>query len=98
MGRFYTEEFKAQIIALKQAGHSDYSLRRRYRLGNSTISRWESEKQASDSMVKELSFPSKPDGISAHVRINELQSKLDKALSEIDILKTAVSVLCKKKG
>jgi transposase len=88
----HTKVFKSQILALKQAGHKESELAKRYNLGHSTISRWESEfakdKPGSDPLSKsELK----------DIRIHDLESDVTQLKEELEILKAAVSLLCKKK-
>jgi len=92
----HTTMFKAQILSLKQSGHTASALCRRYNLGHSTISRWEKEfKKAHSDSEATHQLPSE----SQHKArlIEELETDVENLKEEIDILKAAVSLLCKKK-
>ena len=93
----HTTMFKAQILALKQAGHTIRDLNKRYNLGHSTISRWEQaiEQEKRDIQSK---FLPKSESQKTEERIQELELELSQLREEHEIMKAAVSLLCKKKS
>lgn len=92
----HTEKFKAQILKLKQSGQKERDLVKIYKLGHSTISRWEDENkkaqfeaQASQLPLSDIQLKEK--------RIDELEFEVEGLKGELNILKAAVSLLIKKK-
>jgi transposase len=92
----YTSKFKAQMLSLKQSGHRERDLCKRYNLGHSTISRWEQEYAKTESEPQSVNLPLS-DSQHKDKRIEDLEFEVVNLKEEIDILKAAVSLLCKKK-
>ena len=92
----HSEMFKAQVLALKKSGHKTSELTKRYKLGHSTISRWEKEQEKSEKISKTAHLPKSETQKNAE-RIRELELELSQMKDEQEILKAAVSLLCKKK-
>jgi hypothetical protein len=82
------------MIAMKQSGQKESSLSKRYRLGNSTISRWEQEVVQEQSQSPPLPLT---DEQIKDIRLKELEFDFRKLQEEHEIMKTALSLLCKKK-
>jgi transposase-like protein len=82
------------MIAMKRSGQNERSLCERYHLGHSTISRWEREleKENSQSPPVPLTEAQLKDA-----RLKELELEMIKLKEEQEIMKTALSLLCKKK-
>ncbi|MCL2064782.1 MAG: transposase [Candidatus Cloacimonetes bacterium] len=97
MSHKYTAKFKEQILALKRGGHRVIDLNRRYNLGHNTIYKWECaldrEKEANLSMLHPKSVHQ-----ATEERVRELEVELSKLREEHEIMKAAVSLLCKKKS
>ena len=93
----HTSMFKAQILALKQAGHKISDLNKRYKLGHSTISRWEQAVEKEKQDIQSKSLP-KSESQKTEERIKELEFELSQLREEHEIMKAAVSLLCKKKS
>jgi len=92
----HTAIFKAQILLLKASGHKESELSKRYNLGHSTISRWEAEQKISESSSQKSTQPLS-ESQQKEQRIEELESDVVNLKEEVDILKAAVALLCKKK-
>jgi transposase len=97
MSLHHTDDFKRYVVGLKQSGVKESELKRKYNLGNSTISRWEQGYKTEEILRQSLSS-NPPEPASTEARLCDLQSRYDKMNAELDILKAAVSILCKKKG
>ncbi|MCL2065485.1 MAG: hypothetical protein FWG98_14090 [Candidatus Cloacimonetes bacterium] len=93
----HTAMFKAQILALKQAGHKISDLNKRYKLGHSTISRWEQAIEREKQAIKAENIP-KSESQMTEERIKDLEFELSQLREEHEIMKAAVSLLCKKKS
>ena len=93
----HTAMFKAQILALKQAGHKIRDLNKRYKLGHSTISRWEQAVEREKQDIQSAKLP-KSESQKTEERIKDLEFELSQLREEHEIMKAAVSLLCKKKS
>ena len=97
MSHKHSEKFKAQMLLLKQSGRKERELSMTYNLGHSTISRWEKEFEKSQSESHD-SFQPLSESHYNDKRIEELGIEVETLKEELDILKAAVSLLCKKKS
>jgi transposase-like protein len=94
MSRRHSQKFKDQMIAMKRSGQPERSICRRYHLGNGTIARWEKELEKAKSQT--FSVPLTEAQLK-DVRLKELELEVIKLKEEHEIMKTALSLLCKQK-
>jgi transposase len=85
------------MIAMKESGHKERDLCKRYNLGHSTISRWEKEFKQLGRDIQSESQP-KSESQLKEERMKDLEFDVENLREELDILKAAVSLLCKKKS
>ena len=93
----HTEMFKSQILSLVRSGHKIKELTKRYKLGHSTISRWLQAEAKAQNKSQACTLP-KTEVQKNTERIRELEFEISKLLIEQEVIKTAISVLCKKKN
>ena len=86
----YTDEFKKQIVALKQNGKSTADISREYDIAKSTINKW----------VKDYSnfgsFKAKDNRTDEENELIRLRKENKQLLMENDILKQAALIMARK--
>jgi len=88
--RNYTDEFKKQIVALKQNGKSTSELAREYQIAKSTIVKWTNDYK------KTGSFKAKDNRSDEENELIRLRKENKKLLMENDILKQAALIMGRK--
>jgi transposase len=86
----YTEEFKKQIIALKQNGKSTADIAREYQLAKSTIIKWSNDYSESGS------FKAKDNRTMEENELISLRKENKQLMMENDILKQAALIMGRK--
>ena len=86
----YTDEFKKQIVALKQNGKSTADISREYDIAKSTINKW--VKDYSNSR----SFKAKDNRTDEENELIRLRKENKQLLMENDILKQAALIMARK--
>jgi transposase len=89
-GRYYTEEFKLQIVKLKEIGRSTGELSREYGVSSQAINTWYRQHQKSGKFgaVENMSESEK--------EIRDLRKEVKRLRMENDILKQAALILSRK--
>lgn len=88
--RNYTEDFKKQIVALKQNGKSTSELSREYQIAKSTIIKW------SNDYSNTGSFKAKDNRTEEENELIRLRKENKQLLMENDILKQAALIMARK--
>ena len=86
----YTDEFKKQIVELKQNGKSTADISREYDITKSTINKWVKEYNNSGS------FKAKDNRTDAENELIRLRKENKQLLMENDILKQAALIMARK--
>lgn len=86
----YTEEFKKQIVALKQNGKSTADIAREYQIAKSTIIKWLNDYSESGS------FKAKDNRTMEENELLRLRKENKQLLMENDILKQAALIMGRK--
>ena len=86
----YTDDFKKQIVALKQSGKSASELSTEYGLSKSTITKWVSD------YSKTGSFKAKDNRTEEENELLRLRKENKQLLMENDILKQAALIMGRK--
>lgn len=86
----YTEEFKKQIVALKQNGKSTADIAREYQIAKSTIIKWVND------YSKSGSFKAKDNRSDEENELLRLRKENKQLLMENDILKQAALIMARK--
>ena len=79
----YTEEFKKQIVALKQSGNSTAEISKEYQIAKSTITKWVND------YCKSGSFKAKDNRTAEENELIRLRKDNKQLMMENDILKQA---------
>lgn len=88
--RNYTDEFKKQIVALKQNGKSTSELAREYQIAKSTIVKWTNDYKNTGS------FKAKDNRTDEENELIRLRKENKQLLMENDILKQAALIMGRK--
>ena len=86
----YTDEFKKQIVALKQNGKSTADISREYDIAKSAINKWVKDYNNSGS------FKAKDNRTDAENELIRLRKENKQLLMENDILKQAALIMARK--
>ena len=86
----YTDDFKKQIVALKQNGKSTSALAREYNIAKSTIIKWTNDYNNSGS------FKAKDNRTEEENELIRLRKENKQLLMENDILKQAALIMGRK--
>ena len=86
----YTDEFKKQIVELKQNGKSTADISREYDIAKSTINKWVKDYNNSGS------FKAKDNRTDAENELIRLRKENKQLLMENDILKKAALIMARK--
>lgn len=86
----YTEEFKKQIVALKQNGKSTADISKEYQIAKSTIVKWVSD------YSKSGSFKAKDNRTEEENELIRLRKENKQLMMENDILKQAALIMARK--
>ena len=86
----YTEDFKKQIVALKQNGKSTSDIAREYQIAKSTIVKWVND------YSKSGSFKVKDNRSDEENEIIHLRKENKQLMMENDILKQAALIMARK--
>lgn len=88
--RNYTDEFKKQIVALKQNGKQTIELSNEYGIAKSTIVKWVND------YTKSGSFKAKDNRSDEENELLRLRKENKRLLMENDILKQAALIMARK--
>ncbi len=86
----YTEEFKKQIVALKESGKSTSDISREYKVAKSTIVKWVND------YSKTGSFKAKDNRSDEENELIRLRKENKQFYLENDILKQAALIMARK--
>lgn len=86
----YTDEFKKQIIAIKDSGRSISDISREYGVAKSTISKWKNDYKTSGS------FKAKDNRSDIENELLALRKQNKQLLMENDILKQAALIMARR--
>ena len=86
----YTDEFKKQIVALKQNGKSTAEISREYNIAKSTIIKWTND------FTKSGSFKAKDNRSEEENELLRLRKENKQLQMENDILKQAALIMARK--
>lgn len=86
----YTEEFKKQIVALKQSGKSTGEISKEYHISKSTIIKWTND------FTNSGSFKAKDNRTDEENELIRLRKENKQLLMENDILKQAALIMGRK--
>lgn len=89
-GKNYTEEFKKQIVALRNSGKSAGDLAKEYDVARSTINKWISDYNNTGS------FKAKDNRSEQENELLRLKKELKRLEMENDILKQAALIMARK--
>ena len=87
----YTDDFKKQIVALKQNGKSTADISKEYDIAKSTINKWVKDYSNSGS------FKAKDNRTDEENELIRLRKENKQLLMENDILKQAALIMARKK-
>jgi transposase len=86
----YTEDFKKQIVALRQSGKSVMEISREYQVEKSTITKWTNDYSNTGS------FKAKDNRTEEENELIKLRKENKQLLMENDILKQAALIFARK--
>lgn len=86
----YTDDFKKQIVALKQNGKSTADISKEYDIAKSTINKWVKDYSNSES------FKAKDNRTDEENELLRLRKENKQLLMENDILKQAALIMARK--
>lgn len=88
--RNYEEEFKRQVVSLYNNGKSSKEISNEYTIAKSTVTKWIRDYNNSGS------FKAKKNRTEEENELLKLKKENKQLLMEIDILKQATLIICKK--
>ena len=92
MSSFYTDDFKREIVSLRQSGKSVIELCKTYNLGKNTVRTWVKEFDSS------FVIPKKPDVPFDNKELKALRKDVNALQTQMNIIQELLSTLIKKKG
>lgn len=86
----YTEDFKKQIVSLREAGKPISEIVKEYGIAKSTVSKWHND------FMKSGSFKACDNMSDEEKELKELRKENKRLLMEVDILKQAALIMGRK--
>lgn len=86
----YTEEFKKQIVKLRESGKSVSEIVKEYGIAKSTVSKWHND------YLKSGSFKACDNMSNEEKELKELRKENKRLMMEVDILKQAALIMGRK--